>query len=98
VEAARQLLATGDGYAAVALLERDGSSHPLVEEALKEIRAAIAQQKSESGRRLIADARRKMRSAVPKPRRRESSKSSARLRRAQGRGAAAPAGGGSAAS
>jgi len=44
VEAARQLLANGDGYAAVTLLERDGSGHPLVEQALKEIRAAIAEQ------------------------------------------------------
>jgi hypothetical protein len=44
VEAARELLANGDGYAAVTLLERDGSGHPLVEDALKEIRTAIAEQ------------------------------------------------------
>jgi tetratricopeptide (TPR) repeat protein len=44
VEAARELLTHGDGYAAVTLLERDGSGHPLVAEALKEIRAAIAEQ------------------------------------------------------
>jgi serine/threonine-protein kinase len=44
VEAARELLTNGDGYAAVTLLERDGSGHPLVAQALKEIRAAIAEQ------------------------------------------------------
>jgi hypothetical protein len=44
VEAARQLLANGDGYAAVALLERDGSAHPLVEDTLRVVRAAVAAQ------------------------------------------------------
>jgi len=44
VEAARQMLENGDGDAAIALLERDGSSHPLVREALAEIRAAVAEQ------------------------------------------------------
>jgi len=44
VEAAEELLANGNGYAAVALLERDGAVHPLVEAALKKIRSAIAQQ------------------------------------------------------
>ena len=44
VEAARQMLENGDGYAAIALLERDGSSHPLVSEALAGIRATVAEQ------------------------------------------------------
>jgi eukaryotic-like serine/threonine-protein kinase len=44
VEAAEELLANGNGYAAVALLERDGAAHPLVEAALRKIRGAIAQQ------------------------------------------------------
>jgi hypothetical protein len=44
VEAAQRLLAGGDGYAAIALLERDGSGHPLVEQALRDIRVAVAEQ------------------------------------------------------
>ena len=44
VESALQLLENGDGYAAVALLERDGSSHPLVSDALRRARATVAEQ------------------------------------------------------
>ena len=44
VEAAQRLLASGDGYAAIALLERDGSAHPLVEQTLRDIRVAVAEQ------------------------------------------------------
>jgi hypothetical protein len=44
VEAAQRLLASGDGYAAIALLERDGSAHPLVEQTLRDIRFAVAEQ------------------------------------------------------
>ena len=75
VAAARQLLANGDGYAAVNLLERD-AGHPLVEEALKEIRAAIAEQEDrvrqeaerrrqedEAKRRAEAEAARKLEEA-----------------------------------
>ena len=43
VEAAQRLLASGDGYAAIALLERDGSAHPLVEQTLRDIRVAVAE-------------------------------------------------------
>jgi tetratricopeptide (TPR) repeat protein len=43
VEAARQLLANGDGYAAIALLERDGSGHPTVQQALRDVRVAVAE-------------------------------------------------------
>jgi len=49
VEAARQLLANGDGYAAIALLDRDTSGHPLVATALAELRVAVAEQE-ERGR------------------------------------------------
>jgi hypothetical protein len=48
VEAARQLLANGDGYAAIALLERDGSGHPLVAQTLRDIRVAVAEHEERS--------------------------------------------------
>jgi hypothetical protein len=48
VEAARALLADGDADAAAALLVRDGSGHPLIEQALREIRAAMAEQEERS--------------------------------------------------
>ncbi len=44
IEAAHQLMASGNGHAAIELLERDGSGHELVEGALREIRAVIAEQ------------------------------------------------------
>ncbi len=44
VEAARQMLENGDGDAAIAFLERDGSSHPIVSKALAGIRATVAEQ------------------------------------------------------
>jgi serine/threonine protein kinase len=42
IAAARQLFDNGDGYAAVALLERDASGHQLVEATLAEMRATLA--------------------------------------------------------
>jgi serine/threonine-protein kinase len=51
VEEARQLLADGDGYAAIAFLERDGSGHELVEGALREIRAVVAEQEERESER-----------------------------------------------
>ena len=44
VEAAQRLLASGDGHAAIALLERDDSGHPLVEQTLRDIRVAVGEQ------------------------------------------------------
>jgi len=44
VEAARQLLENGDGHAALSLLERDSSGHPLVSDALRDVRATVAEQ------------------------------------------------------
>ena len=74
VEAARHLLESGDGYAAVRLLERDGSGHPLVEETLQEIRTAIAEQEERvrqeaERRRQEEDARRRV--ALEEARKRE---------------------------
>ncbi len=73
VEAAQRLLASGDGYAAIALLERDGTGHPLVEQALGDIRVAVAEheervrkeaerrrQEEEARRRAEAEALRKL--------------------------------------
>ena len=42
VEAARRLFTAGDGRAAIALLRRDETGHPLVEQALRDIRTAVA--------------------------------------------------------
>jgi serine/threonine protein kinase len=44
VEAARQLLENGDGHAAISLLERDSSGHALVSDALRDVRATVAEQ------------------------------------------------------
>jgi serine/threonine-protein kinase len=44
IEAARQLLADGNGNAAIALLERSRAEHPRIDEALREIRIAVAEQ------------------------------------------------------
>jgi hypothetical protein len=73
VEAAQRLLATGDGYSAIALLERDGTGHPLVEQTLRDIRVAVAEheervrkeaerrrQEEEARRRAEAEALRKL--------------------------------------
>ena len=65
VETAEELLANGNGYAAVALLERDGTAHPLVEAALTKIRGAIAEQeervrKEAELRRQAEEARRRI--------------------------------------
>ena len=73
VEAAQRLLASGDGYAAIALLERDGPAHPLVEQTLRDIRIAVAEheervrkeaerrrQEEESRRRAEAEALREL--------------------------------------
>jgi len=65
VEAAEELLANGNGYAAVALLERDGGAHPLVEAALRKIRGALAEQeervrKDAEQRRQAEEARRRI--------------------------------------
>jgi hypothetical protein len=63
VEAAQRLLANGDGYAAIALLERDGTGHPLVEQTLRDIRVAVAEHeervRKEAERRRQEEARRR---------------------------------------
>jgi serine/threonine-protein kinase len=44
VETARNLLENGAGQAAISLLERDSSGHPLVADALRDVRATVAGQ------------------------------------------------------
>ena len=50
VDAARQLLENGDGHAAIALLERDTSGHALVSEALRDVRATVAEEEARARR------------------------------------------------
>jgi hypothetical protein len=68
VAAARQLFENGDGYAAVALLERDASGHPLVEATLAEMRGTLARKKSVFARRLNRDDRNRKPAAGPRSR------------------------------
>jgi hypothetical protein len=50
VEAARRLLAKGDGPAAIEMLEGDTSGHALVESALREVRAVVAEEEERARR------------------------------------------------
>jgi tetratricopeptide (TPR) repeat protein len=57
VDAARQMLAGGDARAALALLQRDESGHHLVQQALREIGAVVAEEEERA--RLEAERKRK---------------------------------------
>ncbi len=84
VEAARQWFAKGEPQVAVALLERDGRSHPLIDATLAEMRAAVAEQearaRAEIERRRTEDEARRQAEIEAAKRRRETSEQEIRRR------------------